>query len=111
MSTTQHVYNGIIALADITLVPRRASPRARHFCGAVVVAYFFWIHTCRYFNGHFPYPFLNKLSDGAYACCVLIIIALFFTIFHIGCALSAFVGRGRGGARRRAAAADAGKQE
>ena len=112
VSTTQHVYNGIIALLDVTVVPRRPSPRARQLCGAIVVAYFFWIHTCRYFNGHFPYPFLNKLSNGAYACSVAIIIALFFTIFQIGCVLSTFVGGSGSGVvrtRRRPSAGETAK--
>lgn len=112
VSTTQHVYNGIIALLDVTVVPRRPTPRARQLCGAIVVAYFFWIHTCRYFNGHFPYPFLNKLSNGAYACSVAIIIALFFTIFQIGCVLSTFVGGSGSGVvrtRRRPSAGETAK--
>ena len=56
----------------------------RRICFVFAVSYQLWSLLCRYMNGHFPYPFLNRLSVRNYVIFICVFIALFFTFFEIG---------------------------
>merc|ERR1712137_1266751 len=66
VSSTTHVYNGMIAFLDLTFIPRKSTRRSVHMTRFIVLAYLIWSHMCRHYNGHFPYPFLNKMNNAVY---------------------------------------------
>ena len=57
-----HMSNSLTAWMDLLLARHRSfSKRSSRLSLVLVGTYTTWILVCSYFNGVFPYPFLNKL--------------------------------------------------
>lgn len=56
----------------------------RRICFVFALSYQLWSLLCRYMNGHFPYPFLTRLSVRNYVIFIAVFISLFFVFFEIG---------------------------
>ena len=57
-----HLFNSAVAWTDILIAhPRSFSRRSERISLGLILFFTLWILLCSYFNGAFPYPFLNAL--------------------------------------------------
>ena len=57
-----HLFNSAVAWTDILVAhPRSFSRRSERISLGLILFFTLWILLCSYFNGAFPYPFLNAL--------------------------------------------------
>ena len=57
-----HLFNSAVAWTDILIAhPRSFTRRSERISLGLILFFTLWILLCSYFNGAFPYPFLNAL--------------------------------------------------
>ena len=83
LSEITHVFNAVVAWADLLLAPRAFTARARTINATASLAFIFWINLCAHFNGRYPYPFLERLPFpqgiiGVACACLLINLGFFY---------------------------------
>lgn len=90
LDVSVHKLNTVVVWLDLLLAPPKAfSKRAERLSVALVLVYTAWILTCRFFNGRFPYPFMNKMPMPAgFVWIVCASCVVFLAMFRLGKAIN-----------------------